>query len=1165
MLLKQPAWKIFLALAILCALTAEVFQHVIKRSPEKQVEYAQQKLLDLEKKMVESLAAISTFTTDSQFHEFFIHTSQQDPGFSFFYFENGTLRQWSDNEIVLGENAAARNIAPGPVLSLPDGTYEAFENNSGAKKFIGLILLHKSFSYENRYLKNHFNPLFKLDDTFRISSGSGDYTIKSSAGTRLLSLQVSHSVPDELPFKTPAWFYLSAFFFLLTSLLAYFQKSNAGFMSVLLTALLLFLLRYLMILVRLPGELYYNDFFSPKMYGSSFFFNSPGDFFLNAFTLLVYAGILYSYCKNKTYSPVRSTASIIYLAGASAALALLFYGIHFLTGDLVLNSKIVFDTDASGMDVNTITAAASVMMLMWSFYYFALSLLRPFLKKFPQSFSGSTISSFRSGLLVVLVISIYTSAVINKNVKEKKLENQRLFAQRLDTRRDQLAEYLFQDLQKRIVADTLVQTITTGGTEAAARIRQHLQQDFFNGYFTKFDVVISVFDSAGNPLDSSGNVSLPALQEQFETGKAAAESLVLLPDESGRLRYLFILPIHDASGHTATLTAVMTARSAQLIEGFPELLVSNTVAKNRDESSYSYARYSNGSLIYAGGNFPYPFHAGGFEKNTGDFSTLYLDGYDHVTYRPVPSTLVVVSRPAESFFDRLSLFSYVLLFFLTVFLAFQFIYYLLHRRNNFQLSLKQRIRTSIISLVVVSFVLIAAGTSVYIVRKYDADKNKTILSRLNAMWFAITDHLNFETPLSTSAKSQWSPLLNNIVSNFNLDFNLYDEYGNLFYSSQPKLFEKGILSTRINPEAFYEMHHYGKTQYVHAESIGTLSYAAAYAPFTDRSGNIAGYLNLPYFEKQNELNKEISGFLSALINIYLLLLLVALVLALVISSRITKPLLLIQERLSLLKLGSRNEFIEWKRNDEIGQLVKQYNQMVAALAESADKLSRSERESAWREMAQQVAHEIKNPLTPMKLSVQHLQRAWNEKSGNLDELFRRISNTMIEQIDTLSNIASEFSNFAKMPRAKNEALRLNEILNSCINLFNDTPRVKIDYHDDNIERTVMADREQLIRAFSNIIKNSIQSIPESRNGKIDITIKTENGFHIISVTDNGMGISESLQSKIFTPNFTTKTSGMGLGLAMVKSTVDAAGGSIRFETKEGEGTTFSVFLPAYSE
>ena len=1160
---KSSAWKFFLIPAILFAITSEFFQHIIKRSEGEKIEYAQKEILNLEKKIRESLDVIASFSADSQFHEYFIHSGQQDLGFSFFYFENGALKFWSDNTKVLPENASSEKINDGTLMTLPDGTYDAFEKSFGNKKIIGLILLHQTFSYENKFLVNHFNPLLKLDEQFILSTGKGDHLLKSSSGTDLLALDFSRAIPDELPFKTPAWFYLFAFVFLFTGLMLYFQNRTTIFFSVALTGIVLFLLRYTMIRFRLPGELYYNDFFSPKLYGSSFFFNSIGDFFLNAFALFSFSGLLNYHFKKSGYSLNLSPKTCFLLLLTVFVLMIVFYAMHSLIGDIVLNSKITFEPSISELDINSLVAALSVLLLLWSFYSLTTGLLLPFKNVFSFRNLFGNISSFASGLLAILVISAYASLLISTNLKEKKLENQKLFAQRLDSRRDQLAEYLFNDLQKRILNDSLVRVIIKEKKDVTEKISQHLLQNFFTGYFSKFDLNVSVLDNSGFSFDPSATDSISGWEQQFQQGKSTASALLSLqPDESGKLKYLSLLRINDPAGSPiATIAVVFTARRTQLIEGFPELFVSNNVMKNRDENGYSYARYSGGALIYAGGNFPYPFHSPTFDKSEPGFSSLSLEGYDHVIYRTSSSTYVVVSRPGEVLFDRLSIFSYLLVFFLSVFLIVNFIFFLLLRKDKFQFSLKQRIRSSLISLVIISFVLIASGTSVYIVRKYDSDKNKTILSRLNAMWFAITDRFGFETLLSSENSANKTSELNSIVSNFNLDFNLYDDAGNLFYSSQPKLFEKGILSTRINPEAFYEMQQSGKTQFVHMENIGKLSYAAAYAPFTDKSGNIAGYLNLPYFEKQNELNKEISGFLSALINIYLLLLAVSLLLALFITSRITKPLLLIQERLSLIRLGSRNEIIEWKRNDEIGQLVHQYNKMVEALAESADKLSRSERESAWREMAQQVAHEIKNPLTPMKLSMQHLQRAWNEKSGNLDELFQRISKTMIEQIDALSNIASEFSNFAKMPQAKNEWLELNEIINSSINLFNDTPGILISFNDDGVVRRIFADRDQLIRAFSNLIKNAIQSIPENKKGEINISLKTESGSYHIAVSDNGSGIPLSLQPKIFTPNFTTKTSGMGLGLAMVKSTLDAIGGRISFETSEGRGTTFHIVIP----
>src|SRR3569832_855526 len=213
----------------------------------------------------------------------------------------------------------------------------------------------------------------------------------------------------------------------------------------------------------------------------------------------------------------------------------------------------------------------------------------------------------------------------------------------------------------------------------------------------------------------------------------------------------------------------------------------------------------------------------------------------------------------------------------------------------------------------------------------------------------------------------------------------------------------------MNPEAFLQIAILGKTEFIHDERIGNLDYLSAYIPLKNSNGKLLAYLNLPYFAKQNELEKEISGFLVALINIYVLLFALSILTAIFISNYVTKPLKLIQDKLGNIKLGKANEPIEWQDNDEIGNLVSEYNRMILELSNSADLLAKSERENAWREMAKQVAHEIKNPLTPMKLSLQHLQRTWKDHAPDMEQKMDQVSKTIIDQIDTLSNIATEFS------------------------------------------------------------------------------------------------------------------------------------------------------------
>jgi nitrogen fixation/metabolism regulation signal transduction histidine kinase len=266
-----------------------------------------------------------------------------------------------------------------------------------------------------------------------------------------------------------------------------------------------------------------------------------------------------------------------------------------------------------------------------------------------------------------------------------------------------------------------------------------------------------------------------------------------------------------------------------------------------------------------------------------------------------------------------------------------------------------------------------------------------------------------------------------------------------------------------------------------------------------------------------------------------------------------------------VNLGRHNQEISWDRKDEIGGLVSQYNLMVRKLEDSATALARTEREGAWREMARQVAHEIKNPLTPMKLSIQYLQKAIDKDAANVRELSSRVAGTLIEQIEHLSRIAAEFSEFANIGNTRNEDLDLHDVLRSLLSLhgMNEKVRIVIDLEEGPV--MVHADRTQMNRLFTNLLQNAIESIPESRPGVIRVSSRITAGEVEVTVSDNGTGIPEEMRSRIFTPNFTTKSSGTGLGLAMSKGIVEQCKGSIRFETSSDTGTRFFVRLPLCTE
>jgi len=264
-------------------------------------------------------------------------------------------------------------------------------------------------------------------------------------------------------------------------------------------------------------------------------------------------------------------------------------------------------------------------------------------------------------------------------------------------------------------------------------------------------------------------------------------------------------------------------------------------------------------------------------------------------------------------------------------------------------------------------------------------------------------------------------------------------------------------------------------------------------------------------------------------------------------------------------LESSYEPIVYKGSDEIADLVAEYNNKVAELKVSAEKLARSQRESAWREMAKQVAHEIKNPLTPMKLSVQHFHRTWDPNAPDSKTRLDRFTEDLVGQIDILSNIASEFSNFAKMPTPQKEVLDLNDVLKRVVGLYDKSENVEIRYAPSKSEILVFADNDQMHRVFNNLVKNAIESIPEGTNGLVEVGIVGSNSVVEIAIRDNGVGIPEDRYEQIFVPNFTTRSTGTGLGLAMVKNIVEGSGGNVRFTSEVGQGSSFIVQLPRHSD
>lgn len=463
-------------------------------------------------------------------------------------------------------------------------------------------------------------------------------------------------------------------------------------------------------------------------------------------------------------------------------------------------------------------------------------------------------------------------------------------------------------------------------------------------------------------------------------------------------------------------------------------------------------------------------------------------------------------------------------------------------------------------LVLIASVLIA-GVTIYQYREQSTDYHENRLERKEKQVLQSIAYTLKETtyPVDTEHLALiFRDAIYRIADVQNININLYDLEGNLIKSSRPS-FETDSTFNCLDHKILNHLRASANTRYVEEKTEVGDYHKASYTYINDTKFKPIGILNLPYFEDHSFSKMELREFLFRLAGVYLLLLLAAILLAYIISKYITRSLQTISDKLSQTQLNRRNEKIHIKdTGEDIGKLVDAYNSMVDALEESAERLARGEREQAWREMAKQVAHEIKNPLTPMRLTVQSFVRKFDPKAPDTETKIGEFAKSLIQQIDTMSNIASAFSNFAHMPAQQNETLNVVTVVKLALEIFNEE-YIHLIAEEDEIIATL--DRTQLIRVVTNLVKNAIQAVPEVASPRILVTVTSEAEHVKISVADNGVGIPDAMQHKIFEPKFTTKSSGMGLGLGMVKNIVENYRGTIGLTSIPGRGSIFTVKFP----
>ena len=477
-----------------------------------------------------------------------------------------------------------------------------------------------------------------------------------------------------------------------------------------------------------------------------------------------------------------------------------------------------------------------------------------------------------------------------------------------------------------------------------------------------------------------------------------------------------------------------------------------------------------------------------------------------------------------------------------------------------KISLRIRIFLSMILLVLLASILILVVT----IYQYDEQTKDYNIQRFERKEATTKQTIYLELknktiyPVNTENLAKiFQERIYEISSINKLNISIYDLKGNLLKSSISSVLEK-IDIQPIPGNLLRELTQNSNHKILKTREEDGIGYQSSFSFIHDSKYKRIGILELQFTQDNSEIEKELTEFILRLCLVYILMFFIAIVFAYFLSSYITRSIKAISDKIQQTRLTESNEkIILNKASSEIEILVEAYNNMIDELGESAAKLAKSEREQAWREMAKQVAHEIKNPLTPMRLTVQSFERTFNSSDDKAKDKLKEFSQTLIQQIDVMSSIASAFSDFAKMPIQKKEQIEIISVIKFALDIFSEE---YIKYHPEEEELYANLDKTQLIRVITNLVKNAIQATENQENPIVEVKVSSEEKNLIISVSDNGKGISEDLKELIFEPKFTTKTSGMGLGLAMIKSIIEAYDGSISFSSEEGIGTVFKVVL-----
>jgi len=1169
---RRFKWRDYLSWGLLALSVLFLLFAVLVSGTPGDTEYAAARLEHKLQKRMKTLDSYAARALEDDAHEW-LDLAELPPDMVVYRYVGDTLKSWNNSFTVSNDDITLRIVFPrltNPMVNLTSPLSYVSEKTSfvnlGQKWYllkalyaddVEVIAGLEVMNSLDRRSANNVNPRLHLNGKFSL------ITLDTSCGTpvsvdgipqfKLMNYSLKRSTPAD---SMMVWVSLLLFLLALLVFLSAHRTLKCFRAVILALAAVLLWMYFWGESVRTTAGI-----FSPTLYADGEVFHSLGAILVLNLTILSLVICVYMvrcelYRKLLSYRNRRRTSIAATAAGMTLLAAILAY-CHLSFSSLVSNSNITLELYKVGsLSLFTLVVYLSYITLLVS-VMLILQLLRPCVKRIfgrscnAFSVTGRTLIAVCAGLYFVVA-----SAVLGFRKEQRSAE---LWAGRLSVERDISLELRLRQVENQIAGDAIISALSAL-PNAASVVFNRVVDNYMYAISQDYDISLMLFDS-----DTKDPSVLNFFNERIRKGTPIMDSshFMYTTTVSGQARY----------------TGLFTYITRQY--GVNYMLLSVEPKSNRDYRGYStlLGMSSPGKVVmpvaYTKGSFAYPTLVSSSLRSHLEHPADYFlsDGYTHFVTGIDEDEFVLVSRRRTPFVNFivasvvLSLASFVTLSAAAL---------TKRRRREYENSyFRSRISTMLMLSLILTLVVMAVVSVVFVFQRNDANKTEMMSDKITSITALMGDVCRYVSDYRDLDPKELTAVTENVARTSKSDITLFSPSGKVFRTTATDIYDRMILSDRINQKAYHAIVYDHMRYCIGRERIGGKGYYALYAPLINSDGKIVAILSTPYIEENYDFEMEAALHSVTILSVFLILLLMTRFMVTAMLDKMFRPLTELGRRMNSTDVDSL-EYIEYDREDEISTLVKAYNMMVSDLKESTRQLAQAERDKAWSSMARQVAHEIKNPLTPMKLQIQRIIRMKDRQLPGWEDKFDQAARIVLDHIDILTDTANEFSTFAKLYSEEPSEINLDALLQEEIAMFDNKDNISFSYMGLS-GVTVTGPKPQLTRVFVNLLSNSIQAIElrqqedaeagrEPQQGRILVSLRhsvSGEGYYDIVFEDNGPGVSSENTSKLFTPNFTTKSSGTGLGLAISRSIIEKCEGEISYSKSFAlEGACFVIKYPA---